>query len=194
VRSHRVLVVWLLLAALIGLVAAVEYGDVMAARSARSAPADQGKLLPWPVEHIGAVELADAGALHRFERDAAGAWFYHGVHTASEAAHTHASDASTATRIEQAFQAFGRTRIERRLPAGADPRVYGLTAPRLLVLVYRPNARQPLAQYAVGDVAPDAMSRYVDVVGGAGVVTIPGYQVDNLLALLDAVKSGPPAR
>jgi hypothetical protein len=44
----------------------------------------------------------------------------------------------------------------------------------MVILVYRAREAQPLAQYAVGDVAPDAISRYVDAVGGAGVVTIPG--------------------
>jgi hypothetical protein len=75
------------------------------------------------------------------------------------------------------------------VPRASDPRTYGLTSPRLLILVYRANERQPLAQYAVGDVAADGLSRYVDAVGGAGVVTIPGYQVDNLVALVESVKA-----
>ena len=45
---------------------------------------------------------------------------------------------------------------------------------------------QPLAQYAVGDVAPDTVSRYVQRGGQPRVVTIPTYQIDNLLALIDA--------
>jgi hypothetical protein len=182
---RRVVLVWLVLAALIALVAALEYGDV---RASRSTPADAGLLLPVPLAEVGAVEIADAGTLHRFERDPAGAWFYHGVHAASEGAHTHPTDAATSHRIEQAFGAFGRTRIERRVPRGPDPRTYGLTSPRLLILVYRPNDRQPLAQYAVGDMAADTISRYVDAVGGAGIVTIPDYQVTNLVTLLEAVK------
>jgi hypothetical protein len=185
-------VVWLVFAALIGVVVAVEYRDVMASRSARGPAVDSRLLVPVPLEQLGAVEIADAGTLHRFERDAAGAWFYHGAHSGAEAAHAHASDAATAARIQQAFQALGRARMERRLPAGGDPRMYGLTAPRVLILVYRAGDRQPLAQYAVGDVAPDTLSRYVDVVG-VGVVTIPSYQIDNLLALVAAV-AGTPAR
>jgi hypothetical protein len=38
------------------------------------------------------------------------------------------------------------------------------------------------------------VSRYVDMVGGAGIVTIPGYQIDNLLSLIAAVQIAPPAR
>ena len=92
------------------------------------------------------------------------------------------------------MSAFGRTRIERRVGRERDIAPYGLAAPKVVILVYRPGATQPLAQYAVGDVAPDTVSRYVDVVGGvAGIVTIPNYQIDNLLALVDAA-SGAPAR
>ena len=52
------------------------------------------------------------------------------------------------------------------------------------MLVYGARQSQPLAQYAVGHVAPDAVSRYVLVVGQPVVATIPNYQVDNLLALV----------
>jgi hypothetical protein len=54
---------------------------------------------------------------------------------------------------------------------------------------------QPLAQYAVGDVAPDGLSRYVLQVGSASVVTIADYQITNLLDLIQAVGGGSaPAR
>jgi hypothetical protein len=189
VRRRRVVVVWGLLAVLAGIVAATEYRDVLASRAERAAVPDAHLLVPLPAPEIGALEIADARAAHRFERDPAGAWFYHGAHGVSEAAHAHQTDAPLAARIDQAVQAFARTRVERRLPAGADPGALGLKPPRLLVLVYRRNEVQPLAQYAVGDVAPDTLSRYVDMVGGAGIVTIPSYQVDNLLALRDAARS-----
>jgi hypothetical protein len=191
---RRVVVVWLAFAVLSAIVVAVAYRDVMASRAQRGARADAGMLVPVPVEQLGAVEIADAGTLHRFERDAAAAWFYHGAHSGADAGHTHATDAASAGRIDQAFQAFGRARVERRLPAGSDPRTYGVAAPRILILLYRGHDRQPLAQYAVGDVAADTVSRYVDMVGGGGIVTIPTYQIDNLLALVAAVKEAPAAR
>jgi hypothetical protein len=191
VRGRRALVVWIVLAALLAIVGAIEYRDAKATRSAR---VDDGMLVPVPIDQVGAIEIADAGTLHRFERDAVGAWLYHGVHTGSEAAHEHATDPATAARIAAAFQAFGRTRIERRLPPGTDPHRHGLTAPRTLVIVYRRNERQPLGQYAVGDLAPDTVSRYVDMVGGGGIVTVPGYQIDNLLSLVAVVRSTAPAR
>ena len=191
---RRVVVVWLAFAVLSAFAVAVAYRDVMASRAQRGARADAGMLVPVPVEQLGAVEIADAGTLHRFERDAAGAWFYHGAHSAAAAEHTHAPDAAVAGRIDQAFQAFGRARVERRLPAGSDPRTYGVAAPRILILLYRAHDRQPLAQYAVGDVAPDTVSRYVDMVGGGGIVTVPTYQIDNLVALVALVKEAPAAR
>jgi hypothetical protein len=193
-RRRRVLVVWALLTVLAAAAGVIELRDVIASRAARGPTVDPGLLVPAPAEELGALEIADAGTLHRFERDGAGAWFYHGVHTGSEGAHAHAADAAMAARIEQVVQAFARTRVERRLPPGTDARSLGLATPRVLVLVYRRGERQPLAQYAVGDLAADTLSRYVDAVGGAGIVTIPGYQIDNLVTLLDAARSVPAPR
>lgn len=189
VRRTRVVAVWLLLAALGILIAALEYTDVVAARAHRPGALDSRMLVPIPVAQLGAVELADAGARHRFERDASGAWFYHGAHRGSEAAHAHDVDPVLSRTIERALLAFGRTRIERSFGRVTDGTLYGVTTPRILILIYRASETQPVIQYAVGDLAPDAASRYVDVVGGAGVVTIPGYQIDNLLALVDTVTS-----
>src|SRR2546430_17394042 len=53
---------------------------------------------------------------------------------------------------------------------------------------------QPLAQYAVGDIAPDTVSRYVLIVGRSVVTTIPNYQIANVLALVAAVASEPGRR
>ena len=64
----------------------------------------------------------------------------------------------------------------------------------MLILVYRPDDLQPLAQYAVGDLAPDTLSRYVLVVGSAVVATIPNYQIDHLLGLIEAVAGTSTAR
>jgi hypothetical protein len=186
-------VVWAVLAVLLAVVVVIEYRDAKASRWARAGRVDESRLVPVPIDEVGAVEIVEAGTLHRFERDAAGAWFYHGAHTGSEAAHEHVTDSATAARIEAVFQAFGRTRIERRLPPGTDPRRHGLTSPRTLVILYRRNEGQPLGQYAVGDSAPDTVSRYVDTVGAAGIVTIPGYQIDNLLSLVSMVRGAPPA-
>ena len=183
---------WGVLVILIGVIAIVEYRDHLHAASGDAGGGDQTRwLLPVPVERLSAIEVADAGRLHRFERDAAGSWFYHGVHTAAESAHSHTGDPALAARIGRTMAAFGRTRVEREFPlvrGGAD---YGVTTPDVVVLVYGPGQSQPLAQYAVGHLAPDTASRYVVVVGRPVVVTIAAYQVDNLLSLVRSLTSTP---
>ncbi len=50
-----------------------------------------------------------------------------------------------------------------------------------------PTSSRPRADGGGGVLlAPDTVSRYVMVVGRPVVVTIPGYQIDNLLALVQA--------
>jgi Domain of unknown function (DUF4340) len=185
-RRGGLLAVWLALAALGTAIVVIEYTDRRRATSAHDGTTDAGLLLLVPVDQLGAVEIADRGRLHRFERDAAGAWFYHGVHTAATGDHTHAVDPALAERIARALAAFGRTRIERQFALERGSDAYGLAAPEMVVLVYRPDQPQPIAQYAVGHVAPDTTSRYVTRVGTPVVMTIAAYQVDNLLALVQA--------
>jgi hypothetical protein len=183
-RGRRLLVVWSVAAALAVVIGAIQYLDHRRAVSATGGHADGRRLLPVPTDQLGALEIADAGRLHRFERDATGTWFYHGVHAATEAAHTHASDPALAAIIERAVEAFGRTRIERDFALERNGAAYGVASPEVVVLVYGARQSQPLAQYAVGHVAPDALSRYVLVVGQPVVATIPNYQIDSLLALV----------
>jgi hypothetical protein len=191
-RRRRLVVVWALLGVLVTGIAILEYVDHRRARSA-DREADARLLLPVPVDQLGAVEIADAGRLHRFERDARGTWFYHGVHTGAESAHQHAADPALAERIGRVLAAFARTRVERDFALGRDGPDYGVTSPEILVLLYRPGQVQPLVQYAVGHVAPDTVSRYVMVVGRPVVVTIPNYQIENVMTLVRAAGATPPA-
>jgi hypothetical protein len=185
------LLVWLLLGALVVGIVALEVADRLGAgRDERAG--DPRMLLPMPVDQLGAIEIVSAGRLHRFERGASGRWFYHGVHAAATPDHTHEDDPAQAERIERAFAAFGRTRIERDFALDREGAAYGLTAPVMVVLVYGPGQRQPLQQYAVGHVAPDTVSRYVHIVGRPVVVTIAGYQIDNLVELVRAVEAPSP--
>lgn len=180
----RLVAVWAALLALAGIIAALEYAD--RAESPAEDREEAAWLLPAPVDELGAIELGHAGKLRRFERDGAGAWFYHGAHDASQADHVHEADPAMARRIADAFAAFGRTRIERRLPFDPQSRQYGVTTPAMLIVVYPVNDPRPLAQYAIGDIAPDTFSRYVLRAGSTEVVTIPNYQIDNLLALVES--------
>ncbi len=183
---HGLVAVWLLLAVLTVAIVVSEYLVRRRVTSGSAGDGDGVTLLSVPINQLGAVEIADRGRLHRFERDAAGAWLYHGEHSGATADHTHTTDPVLAERIERAFAALGRARIERRFPLDRGGAAYGLAVPELLILIYRPNQPQPLAQFAVGHVAPDTVSRYVMLVGSPEVVTIPKYQIDNLLALVAA--------
>jgi Domain of unknown function (DUF4340) len=183
-RARRRLgIVWLVLAALVASIVALEYRERWTSGGADD---DARSLLAAPLDQLGAIEIADRGRLHRFERAASGSWFYHGTHAAGEAEHAHAADPELAERIAAAFAALARARVEREFPLERDGAAYGVTAPDVLILVYRPGDAQPLAQYAVGHVAPDTASRYVMRVGRPVVVTIPGYQIDNVLSLVQA--------
>lgn len=190
-RRPRLLAVWLLLVVLGGTIVVIEYTDRAGPQPKRNShgSAEARLLLPVPVDQLGAIEVVDGRTFHRFERDAAGAWFYHvhGTHTGSAGPHSHTADPAVAERLADAFATFGRTRLERHLAPETQARAYGVTTPQMLILVYRPQATQPLAQYVIGDIAPDALSRYVLVVGSAAVVTIPNYQIDNLLGVIEAV-------
>jgi Domain of unknown function (DUF4340) len=190
-RRRGLLAVWAVLGLLVALIAGLELADRRHARPA--AEADARRLLPVPVAALGAVEIADRGRLHRFERDASGGWFYHGVHAAGASAHTHAPDPALTARIDGALAALGRARIERQFALDRDAAAYGLAPPEIVLLLYRPGEGQPLAQYAVGGVAPDTASRYVMRVGSPTVLTIANYQIENLQSLVTAAASPPPA-
>lgn len=141
-------------------------------------------LVRLPLDQIGAIELLDRGVVHRFERDPGGAWFYHGAHDRDVRVHEHQPDPVLSARIEQAFVAFSRTRLERKLPGRQDVQKFGLAAPSILIFVYRGGESIPMLQVAVGDVAPDTVSRYVVPMGTPWVMTIANYQIENLLELV----------
>lgn len=191
---RRVLVVWLVLAVLAAGIAFVEYRNRSqvpegAAETIHGAEGSR-MLLPVPFEQLAAIEIGHAGTLHRFERGT-DAWFYHGVHANAQAAHAHQTDPAQAQIIDKAFAALGRTRMERQLKLDVQSGAYGLTSPQMIIIVYAKGNPLPMAQFAVGDVAPDGLSRYVLPVGGNHVVTIANYQIDNLLNLIQAVREKP---
>ena len=188
--SRRLIVVWMLFVALAIAIVLIERQHRTATSAAESSR-DERRLLPVEVAQLGAIEVMHKGILHRFERDSAGAWFYHGIHTGSEQQHGHNADPLAAAQIEKAFTGFGRTRMERQFPLNVQADEFQVTRPEIFIMVYRPKEVQPLARYAVGIVAPDGVSRYVLPVGNTYVVTIANYQIDNLLNLIQAVGEKP---
>ncbi len=184
----RVVIIWLLLLTLIGGIVFIQYKDRTATTSGDNALADTRMLLPMPIDDLGALEIFYAGSLHRFERDASGAWFYHshGAAKPDDPAHAHQTDSAQAETIKTAFRGLSRTHMEREFSRGNDAE-YGLTAPEMLVLLYGKNTSQLLDKFTVGSLAPDGLSRYVLSNNHSKVITIANYQIDNLLNLLKAV-------
>jgi hypothetical protein len=183
--SRRLVRVWLVLAVLAAGIVLIEMRDRKAVEN--EMPAEEPWLLPVEITQVGAIEIVNKGTLHRFERDSAGLWFYHGIHADTTAEHSHVTDPVAADKIDASLVGFSRARKERRFPLKVEADEFGVTRPDIFIMVYRPKEVQPLARYAVGIVAPDGVSRYVLPVGSNHVITIANYQIDNLLNLVRAV-------
>ena len=188
--TSRVQIVWILLLALLGGTAVVEYWEV-GGNQHHSTITPARSLLPISNDQIGAVELADGQQTHRFERNEQGAWIYHSHDHSNGLSHQHGpnqpshdADPAFAQRIQKALTVLGRARIERQFEFDANVSDYGVLNPKLLVNIYPLDKMTPIARYAVGNIAPDTFSRYVLLVGSFTIVTIPNYHIDNLLELI----------
>ena len=191
VRS-RSKIVWAVVAMMLVAVAALELHD-RSPRSDAEAVSGPSMLMPAPMEEIGVIEIAVDGNLHRFARDEQGAWFYHGIHAGPQNVHEHVPDPEMSAKIEKFLGGLGRARIERRFDLTDDDR-FGVTKPEMIILVYVSDLVRPRMRYSVGDLAPDELSRYVHIVGGSEVVSIPDYQITNLRNMIDTVTAvQPPA-
>ena len=188
----KLMFIWLVLIVLLAVIGYLKFSDWKKARevSAVSMAADERSLLPLKLEAISAVEVAYEGNLYRFERDEAGTWFYHahGVNTGIQAQHGHVADPEQAAEIANRLAGLGRAHKERQVDSESKEQ-YGVTKPQMLILVYVAGSTKPLAQYAVGDVAPDKLSRYVLLVDSSEVFTIADFQIQNLLDLIKSVTS-----
>jgi hypothetical protein len=184
--SRRLVVVWLLLAILAAGIVVLEMRDP--GTDDHLAVKGERWLLPVEITEVGAIEIMNRGTLHRFERDAGGVWFYHGIHAETTAAHGHTTDPVAAEKIDTALVGFSRARREREFPLDVANDEFGVTRPEIFILAYGLKDPQPLVRYAVGTVAPDKVSRYVLPVGSAEVVTIADFHIDNLLNLIAAMQ------
>ncbi len=187
--SRRLVIVWSVTTLLIGMIIALEMLDRGSEDDTHGADSsDRSRmLLPASIDQLDAIEVLHESAIHRFERDASRAWFYHGAHVVAEATHAHPPDPVRSKRIDEAFQGLDRARIERTLAIDMGVQQFGLTVPRMLIVVYGQAKPHPLLQIAVGDIAPDAVSRYVLPVGAKSVITIANFQIDNLVALIKSM-------
>lgn len=187
----KLVLIWGVLVVLVGIIYAVDHRDdreeqAQAEIESRGEDRDRN-VIPVPIEQVGALEVAHAGALHRFERDAEGVWLYHSAHAPVDGTHGHQADPALADVIRTKLIGFARAHRERSIPYDPKTQDYGLANPKTLLLVYRKGETQPLAQFAFGDPAPDGVSRYVLQMGATTVFTIANFQYENLVSLVDAV-------
>jgi hypothetical protein len=190
-RKGKLVLIWGVLVVLVGIIYAVDHRDdreeqAQAEIESRGEDRDRN-VIPIPIEQVGALEVAHAGALHRFERDAEGVWLYHSAHAPVDGAHGHQADPALADVIRTKLLGFARAHRERTIPYDPKTQDYGLANPQTLLLVYRKGETQPLTQFAFGESAPDGLSRYVLEMGAPNVFTLANFQYENLVSLVDAV-------
>jgi hypothetical protein len=189
-RRSKLVIIWITVLALAALIFVKER---QLAKSEEEPEGNRPKwLIPIALEEIGAIEVMRKGQLHRFERDDKGIWFYHGQQDVANAAeHAHRADPLAANTIAQAVAMFSRTRKEQPIPLQPGKDEYGVSRPDILIMVYNPKKSEPVARFSVGIVSPNGYSRYVLAVGANEAVTIPEYQITNLMAMIDAVSKNP---
>ena len=189
-RRSKLVIIWITVFALAALIFVKER---QLAKSEEEPEGNRPKwLIPIALEEIGAIEVLRKGQLHRFERDDKGIWFYHGQQDVANAAeHAHRADPLAANTIAQAVAMFSRTRKEQPIPLQPGKDEYGVSRPDILIMVYNPKKSEPVARFSVGMVSPNGYSRYVLPVGATEAVTIPEYQITNLMAMIDAVSKNP---
>jgi hypothetical protein len=189
-RRSKLVIIWI---AVVALAALIFVKERQLSKSAEEPDGNRPKwLIPIALEEIGAIEVLRKGQLHRFERDDKGIWFYHGQQDVANAAeHAHRADPLAANTIAQAVAMFSRTRKEQPIPLQPGKDEYGVSRPDILIMVYNPKKSEPVARFSVGIVSPNGYSRYVLPVGATEAVTIPEYQITNLMAMIDAVSKNP---
>ncbi|MBM3394866.1 MAG: hypothetical protein FJY37_09590 [Betaproteobacteria bacterium] len=190
-KSRRLLIVWVLLAALAGAIVVLQSRDHHE-DDGHGHVRENRDLLPIPVAELSAIEIATDGQLHRFERDTEGRWFYHGAHGLDATGHEHTTDPALAERMANAFNALDKARMEREAPLDQANDSFGVTVPNMILIIYKRGESQPFGQYAVGDMAPDDLVRYVHLVGTNRVVTLPQYHIDNLRGVVQTATAAVP--
>lgn len=186
----RLVAVWGIVIALAAVIVVVERNDQAQEGMEMAGLAGRERMLVTaPLDQIGALEIVAAGEMHRFERDPAGVWFHHGAHAKVDGAHGHRTDPVLAETIGRAVAAFSAARLERDFRLDPKENTFGLSTPGMVILVYRSGEAQAMAQYAIGDIAPDTTSQYVLPIGGDRIFTVAAYQFENLANLVTKAKA-----
>jgi hypothetical protein len=147
------------------------------------------RLLPMPLAEVSALEIVIEGQLHRFDRDAGRAWYYHRHKNpnAEESPEQHVADPDMAATIAAALDSFSRATIERTVAVGAPGEAYGVTRPQVIVTLYVAGEARPAIQLMIGDPVPGEANRYLLIQDYATIVTIPERYVTDLTELVAAV-------
>ena len=187
-------VVWLILITLVTLITVINLetaGDVShAGHGGHDNVFESGALLPVKLSDIYAVELVYQGDLFLIEKDEAGHWFYH-AHGATNGvleSHEHRATPNENETISISLIGLENARVERRLKT-KEKDAYGVTKPTLISLLYGQDKIRPLSQFAFGDLATDHLSRYIHLIGSDQVATIADYQYENLINLVEKIKT-----
>ncbi len=144
--------------------------------------------LPMTFANIWAVEIVEAGALMRFERDPAGDWFRHvGHHVHKPGGFVHKADPKKAPLIAEEFAALQRASIELVIARHPDPVMlakYGLDHPSVIMMLYARDLLGAVARVEFGKPTPDGFARYARVSETDSIVTVPRYVAAHVSRLL----------
>ncbi len=186
-RRRPLLIVWVVFGLLFAGV--LVFGGVSPPTGPTGERGPVGRLVAAPIDDIGAAEIVSAGAYYRFERDDEGRWFHH-AHSrgADTAPHGHVAGQETSDAIMDGLAAFAAAPVTDDPGLVDDPASYGVVAPRLFVVFYRPGEDRPLARYMVGHRTANERRRYVAAAGSNVVVTIPEEAATAMLAMIDDVR------
>ena len=154
--------------------------------------APKRRLLPMPLAEVSALEIVIDGQLHRFDRDADRAWYYH-QHRKRDTdgpSEQHVADPDMAAAIAAALERFSRATIERTVAVGAPGEAYGVTRPQVIATLYVAGEARPAIHFMIGDPVPGEPNRYLLIQDYATIVTIPERHVTDLTELVAAVTRG----
>ena len=151
--------------------------------------APKRRLLPMPLAEVSALEIVVDGQLHRFDRDADRAWYYHRHKNpnAEESPDQHVADPDMAATIAEGLERFSRATIERTVAVGAPGEAYGVTRPPVIATLYAAGEARPAIHLMIGDRVPGEANRYLLIQDYATIVTIPERHVIDLTDLVAAV-------
>ncbi len=151
--------------------------------------AAQRRLLPMAPAEISALEIVIDGQLHRFDRDADRAWYYHRHRQPNTdgSPERHVADPDVAATITAALDRFSRATIESTVAVGAPGEAYGVTRPQVIVALYAADEARPAIRLMIGDPVPNKPNRYLLIQDYATIVTIPERHVTDLTDLVAAV-------